>query len=97
MDYILLFYPLIVGFGITQLVEYYARCQSIRALELLCLVQEPHDKILLDSLSECMNQNPHGALILLGRIVQKATSWLPKFPHHLLFRQILESMQVREE
>lgn len=33
------------GTGIGVLVQYYAKSQSVRALELLCLVREPHDKV----------------------------------------------------
>ncbi|KAI1724187.1 hamartin protein [Ditylenchus destructor] len=82
------------GVAIAELVEYYAHCQSIRALELLCLVQEPHDHILLDKMSECMGQNPQGTFVLLGRLVQKAPSWIPKVPHHHIFRMILAFVQA---
>ncbi|KAI1716575.1 hamartin protein domain-containing protein [Ditylenchus destructor] len=81
------------GVAIAELVEYYAHCQSIRALELLCLVQEPHDNILLDKMSECMGQNPQGTFVLLGRLVQKSPSWIPKVPHHHIFRMILAFVQ----
>uniref|UniRef100_A0A914BY14 Hamartin n=1 Tax=Acrobeloides nanus TaxID=290746 RepID=A0A914BY14_9BILA len=78
------------GIGIGILVQYYAKSQSVRALELLCLVREPHDRTLLDKMNECMAGNPSGTLVLLGRIIQKAPSWLPKFPQHLIFNRILD-------
>lgn len=83
-----------LGIAIPNLVEYYSNTQSVRALELLCLVQEPNDKILLDKIHDCMSRNPQGTLVLLGQIVQKAPSWLPKFIHHQLFRTILELIRV---
>uniref|UniRef100_A0A915CTY9 Hamartin n=1 Tax=Ditylenchus dipsaci TaxID=166011 RepID=A0A915CTY9_9BILA len=85
------------GVAIAQLVEHYASSQSIRALELLCLVQEPHDNILLDKMLESIAQSPQGTLILLGRLVQKAPSWIPKLPHHRIFRIITELIRMEND
>lgn len=49
---------------------------------------------MLDNLLEYMNQNELEIITLLIKIVQKAPSWLPKFPHHSIFRIILEKIQV---
>lgn len=49
---------------------------------------------MLDNMLEYMNQNLSETIILLGKIVQKAPSWLPKFSHHSIFRTILEKIQV---
>ncbi|KAI6173347.1 hypothetical protein M3Y98_01071700 [Aphelenchoides besseyi] len=82
------------GCGIGELVKYFVSYQSVRALELLCHVNEPHDKILLDHMSECLQRNPEGTIVLLGRIVQRAPSWLSKLPAHEIFTRILDLIKL---
>uniref|UniRef100_A0A1I7Y627 Hamartin-like n=1 Tax=Steinernema glaseri TaxID=37863 RepID=A0A1I7Y627_9BILA len=79
------------GQGIGKLVDYYCRNQSIRALELLCIVQEPHEKILLDKIKDaiCNKKAVLSTIILLGQIIQKEPNWLPKVPNHGAFSTFL--------
>ncbi|KAI6191550.1 Hamartin [Aphelenchoides bicaudatus] len=79
------------GCGIAQVLKYYISCQSIRALELLCnQVSEPYDKILLDQISDCLQKNVSGTLILLGRLISNGASWLSKLTSHEIFTKILD-------
>ncbi|KAI6243987.1 Hamartin [Aphelenchoides fujianensis] len=82
------------GIGITQLVTYYASYQSVRALEILCNVNEPHDKALLDEMAECLQRNPQGTMVLIGRVVQKAPGWLCKLPSHDIFGRLLDLIRT---
>ncbi|TKR57755.1 hypothetical protein L596_030415 [Steinernema carpocapsae] len=79
------------GQGIGRLVEYYCRSQSIRALELLCNVRQPHQKILLDKIKEQIvgKKAVLSTIILLGQIIQKEPGWLPLVPHHSVFPTLL--------
>ncbi|KAK0418518.1 hypothetical protein QR680_013608 [Steinernema hermaphroditum] len=82
------------GQGIGKLVDYYCRNQSIRALELLCIVQEPHEKILLDKIKDAINGKKVvlSTIILLGQIIQKEPNWLPKVPNHSVFTTFLHHL-----
>ncbi|GMT05373.1 hypothetical protein PENTCL1PPCAC_27547, partial [Pristionchus entomophagus] len=76
------------GYGIKQLVQYYSEQRSERALELLCSIREPHDKILLDQLAEIFPRQTLNTTILLGQILQQGPSWVPKIAFHSLFRSV---------
>ncbi|KAJ1354174.1 hamartin [Parelaphostrongylus tenuis] len=80
-----------LGNGIYQLVHHYVQTHSDRALDLLCKIQEPHDKTFLDSLSDTIKeQKIMATLYLLGEIVQTAPSWTPKIALHPVFKAILQ-------
>ncbi|KAE9414962.1 hypothetical protein Angca_003601 [Angiostrongylus cantonensis] len=87
-----------LGNGIYQLVHYYAKTHSDRALDLLCKIREPHDKTFLDSLSDTIKeQKIMATLDLLGQIVQTAPSWTPKIALHPVFKAILQhSVNTKE-
>ncbi|GMT31753.1 hypothetical protein PFISCL1PPCAC_23050, partial [Pristionchus fissidentatus] len=76
------------GMGIKQLVHYYSEQRSERALELLCSIGEPHDKILLDQLAEIFPRHTLNTTILLGQFLQKTPSWVPKIVFHPLFKHV---------
>uniref|UniRef100_A0A1I7X6E3 Hamartin n=1 Tax=Heterorhabditis bacteriophora TaxID=37862 RepID=A0A1I7X6E3_HETBA len=91
-----------LGNGVQNLVAYYAEHRSERALDLLCKIREPHDKILLDSLVETVKDkkalatlfllvdaNAYYYTTFLGQIVQTAPSWTPKIAMHPLFKTVL--------
>ncbi|KJH48989.1 hypothetical protein DICVIV_04888 [Dictyocaulus viviparus] len=80
-----------LGNGIYQLVYYYGKTHSDRALDLLCKIREPHDKTFLDSLLDTIREKRIMATLdLLGQIVQTAPSWTPKIALHPVFKAILQ-------
>ncbi|VDK46472.1 unnamed protein product [Cylicostephanus goldi] len=84
--------------GIYQLVHYYGRTHSNRALDLLSKIKEPHDKTFLDSLSDTIKEKKIMATLdLLGQIVQTAPSWTPKIALHPVFKAILQHIVVTKE
>ncbi|MFH4977564.1 hypothetical protein AB6A40_004273 [Gnathostoma spinigerum] len=84
------------GEAINYLVQYYAKSQSSRALDLLCRIREPHDIELCNRMQENMEKNPLATIILLGQIVQKAPSWLAKLADHPLFTSILKQLNTAQ-
>ncbi|RCN32916.1 hypothetical protein ANCCAN_21254 [Ancylostoma caninum] len=83
------------GNGIYQLVHYYGKTRSNRALDLLCKIREPHDKTFLDALSDTIKEKKVMATLdLLGQIVQTAPSWTPKIALHPVFKAILQHSVV---
>jgi hypothetical protein len=49
---------------------------------------------LLDRLHESLQQTPLSAIVLVGQIVQKEPSWLPKLPQHSLFASVLKQINA---
>ncbi|CAJ0609605.1 unnamed protein product [Cylicocyclus nassatus] len=87
-----------LGNGIYQLVHYYGRTHSNRALDLLSKIKEPHDKTFLDSLSDTIKEKKIMATLdLLGQIVQTAPSWTPKIALHPVFKAILQHIVITKE
>ncbi|VDM74453.1 unnamed protein product [Strongylus vulgaris] len=87
-----------LGNGISQLVHYYGRTHSNRALDLLSKIREPHDKTFLDSLSDTIKERRIMATLdLLGQIVQTAPSWTPKIALHPVFKAILQHSVATKE
>ncbi|EYC42760.1 hypothetical protein Y032_0519g2830 [Ancylostoma ceylanicum] len=87
-----------LGNGIYQLVHYYGKTRSNRALDLLCKIREPHDKTFLDSLSDTIKEKKVMATLdLLGQIVQTAPSWTPKIALHPVFKAILQHSVATKE
>ncbi|KAF8381611.1 hypothetical protein PRIPAC_70753, partial [Pristionchus pacificus] len=76
------------GNGIKQVVAYYAYQRSERALELLCAVREPHDKVLMNELADIFPRQQLNTIILLGQMLQQGPSWVPKIAFHPLFKQV---------
>lgn len=83
------------------LFDYYLSTNSLRAVEVLVGVREPHDKHLLDRLAEALTK--HGgngqsqrvqALTLLGHVVRRHPTWLYKLPNHSLFERLLKLLKV---
>lgn len=82
------------GNAIPQLFKYYLSSQSIRTIDLLCNhVHKPFDKILVDKIHECL-QNPSN-IILLGRLLNNAPSWLTTLTaHDQIFSRLQEFVKV---
>nr|CRZ23501.1 Bm9251 [Brugia malayi] len=83
------------GEGIGQLVTCYIHSRSSLAVELLCNVKEPYDTELCSRIQDFLAKNTLATLTLLGQLIQKTPSWLPKLAEHSLFDHILKFIRVR--
>ncbi|XP_008556142.1 hamartin [Microplitis demolitor] len=83
---------------VNGLVDYFFTTNSLRAIEVLAGVRDPHDKHLLDRLAETLakptshNQRVQ-ALIVLGHIARRQPTWLYKLTSHSLFRELLKLLK----
>ncbi|XP_066138262.1 hamartin-like isoform X1 [Euwallacea fornicatus] len=81
---------------INGLYDYYLNSNSLRCMEMLITLREPHHLFLFDRLCESI-KNPKTevkvrvqALTLLGYIARSQPTWLYSLPEHALFKQILK-------
>uniref|UniRef100_A0A8D8QP64 Hamartin n=1 Tax=Cacopsylla melanoneura TaxID=428564 RepID=A0A8D8QP64_9HEMI len=82
---------------VNGLVDYFLVSNSIRAVDVLVIVREPHDRFLFDRISEILRSPTTrlGALTLLGHIVQRQTTWLYKIVHHpTLMKDLLRILKT---
>ncbi|CAG9537894.1 unnamed protein product [Cercopithifilaria johnstoni] len=84
------------GEGISQLVTCYIQNQSPVALELLRNVKEPYDTELCNRIQDFLAKNTLRVLTLLGQLIQKTPSWLPKLAEHPLFDHIMKFIRPSE-
>jgi len=71
----------------------------LRTAEVLAGVRDPHDKHLLDRLSDILSKFGNTgqriqALTLLGHIARRQPTWLYKLANHALFRDLLKLLKV---
>ncbi|XP_044014217.1 hamartin-like isoform X2 [Aphidius gifuensis] len=89
---------------VNGLFDYYLSTNSLRAIEVLAGVREPHDKHLLDRLCECFsrtagnechekNEQRIHALTLLGHVARRQPTWLYKLANHQLFKELLKLLK----
>ena len=77
-----------------------AAAESPRFLQLLLAVAEPHDKFLMDRMSEGVRAGGAAratAFAVLGCLVRKQPPWLPKICQHALFREWLKVLKTEED
>lgn len=84
---------------VNGLFDYYLSTNSLRTAEVLAGVREPHDKHLLDRLSDILSKSGNSrqrlqALTLLGHIARRQPTWLYKLASHALFRDLLKLLKV---
>lgn len=88
---------------INGLFDYYLSTNSARTAEVLAGVRDPHDKHLLDRLSDILSKPSSSkqsskqkiqALTLLGLIARRQPTWLYKLASHALFRDLLKLLKV---
>ncbi|XP_055631621.1 hamartin [Toxorhynchites rutilus septentrionalis] len=82
-----------------NLMDYFGQTSSARIVDVLVKVQPPHDKFILDKLSEWIR---HGstrmlALTLFGPIIQKSPTWLYKVGNHQLVKELLKMSKMEKE
>ena len=86
---------------VQMLYEFYAQSGSLRCLELLLSVREPHDKFLCDKMAEGVKLNQgksrETALVMLGFVVRKQPSWLFKICQHSLMKEILKALKHEDD
>lgn len=82
-----------------NLMDYFSQTSSVRIVDILVKVQAPHDKHILDKLTEWIR---HGstrmlALSLFGPIIQKRPTWLYKVGNHQLVKEVLKMSKMEKE
>lgn len=87
---------------VNGLFDYYLSTNSLRTAEVLAGVREPHDKHLLDRLSDILSKSGNSrqriqALTLLGHIARRQPTWLYKLASHALFRDLLKLLKVEAD
>ncbi|XP_049276880.1 hamartin [Anopheles funestus] len=82
-----------------NMMEYFAHTSSIRIVEILVKVQQPHDKHIFDRLSEWIRSGTSKtlALTLFGHIIQKRPLWLYKVGAHQLVKDVLKLSKVEKD
>ncbi|XP_012528539.1 hamartin [Monomorium pharaonis] len=87
---------------VNGLFDYYLSTNSLRTAEVLAGVREPHDKHLLDRLSDILSKPGNStqrvqALTLLGHIARRQPTWLYKLANHALFKDLLKLLKVEAD
>ncbi|XP_075228593.1 tuberous sclerosis 1 protein hamartin isoform X1 [Lycorma delicatula] len=80
------------------LFDYYLATGSLRVIEVLVGVREPHEKYLFDRLSETLRgASKLQGLTLLGHIVRRNPTWLYKITQHNLIKDLLKLLKVETD
>ncbi|XP_077162833.1 hamartin isoform X2 [Paroedura picta] len=81
---------------VNTLVDFYLETSSQQALHILCILQEPHDKHLLDKINEYMSKLPTRlpTLSLLGHVVRRQPSWKHKLSQAPLLLSLLKCLKT---
>ena len=85
---------------VNSLYDAFAASESPRFLQLLLVVTEPHDRFLLDRVSEGVRAGGaqrEAAFAVLGCLVRRQPPWLPKVCQHGLFREWLKVLKTEED
>lgn len=82
-----------------SMMDYFGQTSSIRIVDILVKVQNPHDKFILDKLAEWIRSGPNKmlALTLFGHIIQKRPTWLYKVGNHQLVKEVLKLSKMERE
>ncbi|KAK0177253.1 hypothetical protein PV328_001325 [Microctonus aethiopoides] len=87
---------------VNGLFDYYLSTNSLRAIEVLSGVREPHDKHLLDRITETIAKPATSAqrvqaLTVLGHVARRQPTWLYKLTNHSLFKELLKLLKVETD
>ncbi|KAI5730010.1 hypothetical protein M8J76_009050 [Diaphorina citri] len=85
---------------VNGLVDYFLASNSLRAVDVLVIIREPHDKFLFDRVAETLRSPSTrlGALTLLGHIVQRQPTWLYKIMSHpTLMKDLLKILKTESD
>lgn len=83
------------------LYDKYLKTNSVRYVDVLVNVVEPHHNHLFDKVSESIHGNKYDekvqALTLLGHIVRRQTPWLFKITEHKLLKELMRLLKVETD
>ncbi|XP_054274204.1 hamartin [Macrosteles quadrilineatus] len=83
---------------VSGLFDYAMQTGSLRTVEILVGIREPHDIYLFNKFCESLrNNNKINSLTLLGHIVRRQPTWLYKIAKHSLFRDLLRLLKTETE
>lgn len=85
---------------VNGLVDYFIASNSLRAVDVLVAIREPHDKFLFDRVAETLRPSSTrlGSLTLLGHIVQRQPTWLYKIVDHpTLMKDLLRILKTESD
>lgn len=78
--------------------DYYLNSGSVRAIDVLICVREPHDRYLFDRLSETLRGgNKFSGLTLLGHVVRRHPSWIYKIASHTVFKDLMKVLKSEKD
>ncbi|KAK7573363.1 hypothetical protein V9T40_010554 [Parthenolecanium corni] len=78
--------------------DYYLATDSLRAVDVIVAIKEPHDKYFFDRSWEGVRSNnklPH--LTLLGYVVRKRPIWLFGISEHPLFKELIRLLKTETD
>ncbi|XP_066991586.2 hamartin isoform X2 [Anabrus simplex] len=83
---------------VNGLFEYYLATSSMRPVDILVGVREPHDKHLFDKVSEALKGSfKLQALTFLGHLVRRHPTWVYKITTHPLMKELLKLLKTETE
>lgn len=78
--------------------DYYIQSGSVRAIDVLNGVREPHDRYLFDRLTETLRGlNRLSGLTLLGHVVRRRPSWIYRIASHNVFKELLRILKSEKD
>ncbi|KAK7868191.1 hypothetical protein R5R35_003057 [Gryllus longicercus] len=83
---------------VNGLFDYYVSTSSMRSVEILVGVREPHDKHLFDKITDTL-KGPLKlqALTLLGHIVRRRPTWVYKITQHQIMKELLKLLKAESD
>ncbi|BES98251.1 Tuberous sclerosis [Nesidiocoris tenuis] len=81
------------------LFEYYIQNGSLRIVDIIVGVREPHEKYFFDRMSDSIRSSHHKlqALTLFGHVVCRHPSWLYKIMQHNLIKDLLRLLKAEKD
>ncbi|KAM8934295.1 hamartin [Pelodytes ibericus] len=81
---------------VNNLVDHYLETSSEQAMLILSLVQEPHDKHLLDKINEYLGKAATRlpTLELLGHVIRRQPSWKHKLSQATVLQSLLKCLKI---
>ncbi|KAK9499965.1 hypothetical protein O3M35_002893 [Rhynocoris fuscipes] len=78
--------------------DYYISTGSLRAVDIIVGVREPHERYFFDRIFESLRGSLKlQALTLLGHVVRKHPAWLYKIANHPLLKELLKLLKTEKE
>ncbi|KAM4663777.1 hamartin isoform 2-T2 [Discoglossus pictus] len=84
---------------VNNLVDHYMETSSEQAMLILSMVQEPHDKHLLDKINEYLSKaaNRLPTLTLLGHVIRRQPSWKHKLSQSPVLQSLLKCLKLNTD